>query len=110
MQSWEQEKPSAISWSVGEHFVFDPATSDWTPEKKRTADCYVFCVYTEREDRSPAKVLDPNRWEFYVVPTTTINEELGSQKTVVLGRIAGLTDPVPYSRLRERIDEALARG
>lgn len=110
LQSWEQGKPSVISWSVGEHFAFDPATNDWTPEKRRTADCYVFCVYTEKEDRSPAKVLDPNRWEFYVVPTPVIDEELGSQKTVALSRIGGLTDPVTYSRLRKRVDDALARG
>ncbi len=110
LQSWEQEKPSAISWSVGEHFALDPATNDWTPEKKRAADCYVFCVYTERDDRSPAKVLDPNRWAFYVVPTRVIDEELGSQKTVVLSRIESLTGPVPYSRLRKRVDEALAQG
>ena len=110
LQSWHQDKPSAISWSVGEHFAFDPATNDWAPAKKRTADCYIFCVYTEREDRNPAKVPDPNKWIFYVVPTRVIDEKLGSQKTVVLSRIEGLTDPVPYSRLRYRVDEALAQG
>jgi hypothetical protein len=33
LQSWHQEKPSAISWSVGEHYALDPATNDW-PRKK----------------------------------------------------------------------------
>lgn len=108
LQSWEQEKPSAISWGLGERYAFDPKTNDWTPEKARHADLYVFCVYTEREDRDPAKVLDLGRWEFYVVPTGVIDEELGNQKTVGLGRIKALTDSVGYSHLRERVDEALA--
>ena len=55
-------------------------------------------------------MLDVGRWDFYVVPTSVIDEELGGQKTVGLGRIAALADPVPYGRLRERVDETLARG
>ncbi len=108
LQSWQQEKPSTISFGVGERYAFDPATNDWMPEKGRVADLYVFCVYREKKDRDPAKVLDLSRWSFYVVSTKVINGELGTQKTVVLSRIAALTDPVPYSRLKERVDEALA--
>lgn len=74
----------------------------------RAADCYVFCVYTEPQDRNPAKVLDLDRWDFYVVPTSVINEKLGPQKTVALGRIAALITPVPYSRLKGRVAETLA--
>ena len=83
--------------------------NDWSPDKGRPADCYVFCVYTEEEDRSPAKVLDLDKWEFYVVPTRVIDEELTTQKTVVHNCIKSLTDPVPYPRLRGRVDEALAQ-
>lgn len=110
LQSWDQEKPSTIVWSVGKRYAVDPTTNDWTEKKERHAHCYVFCVYPEREDRDPAKVLDLEKWEFHVVPTTVIDEELGNQKTVALGRIRALTDPVGYSRLRERVDEALASG
>lgn len=110
LQSWEQAKPSAIGWNITEHYVYDPRTNDWTPEKVRPAHCYVLCVYTEEEDRNPAKVLDPRRWEFYVLPTRIIDRELAAQRTVALSVVEALTDPVPYSRLRERVDEALAHG
>ena len=110
LQSWEQAKPSAIGWNIPEHFVYDPRTNDWTPEKERPAHCYVLCVYTEEEDRNPAKVLDPSRWKFYVLPTRIIDRELATQKTVALSVVESLTDPVPYSRLRERVDDALAHG
>ena len=110
LQSWDQDgKLSVISWSVGQHFAFDSLKNDWSPDKGRPADCYVFGVYTEKEDRSPAKVLDLDKWEFYVVPTRVIDEELTTQKTVVLNRVKSLTDPVPYSRLWECVDKALAQ-
>jgi hypothetical protein len=67
-------------------------------------------VSTPRGDRNPAKFLDFEKWEFYAVSTTVIDEELEGQKTVALGRIRALTSPVGYSRLRERVDEPLARG
>ena len=107
VQSWPQEKPSAIGWS------FSPSTwqqDEGTTDQERPADCYVFCVYCEKKDRSPAKVLDLEEWEFYVLPTTVISDALRGQKTVVLNRIKSLTDAVTYSRLRERVDEALAHG
>ena len=99
-----------IGWNVAKHYFFDPKTNDWTEEKGRPAKCYVLCVYTEEEDRSPAKVLDLAKWEFYVVPTKVIARELSGQKTVVLSRIKSLTDAVTYSRLGDCVDEALAHG
>jgi hypothetical protein len=108
LQSWPQEKPSAIGWSIS------PSTwqqDEGATDQERPADCYVFCVYCEKKDRSPAKVLDSEQWEFYVVPTTVISDKLSQQKTVVYNRIKSLpTDSVPYSRLRDRVDEALAHG
>jgi hypothetical protein len=90
-------------------YQYDEQAKKDREDQEPPADCYVFCVYTEKEDRSPAKVLDLAKWEFYVVPTKVIGEELRHQKTVVLSGIESLTDAVPYSRLRERVDEALAR-
>ena len=111
LQSWDQGgKPSAIGWNIAEHYSFDPETGDWTKKKGRSAKCYVLCVYTEREDRSPSKVLDLDRWEFYVLPTAVIDRELATQKTVGHNRIKSLAEAVPYSRLKERVDEALAHG
>ncbi len=91
LQSWPQEKPSVIGWSI--------SPSTWQQDEGATnqeppADCYVFCVYCEEDDRSPAKVLDSEQWRFYVVPKRVIKEELSGQKTVVHSRIKSLTDAV----------------
>lgn len=55
-------------------------------------------------------MLDLEEWRFYVVPTKVIREELSGQKTVVHSRVRSLTEAVPYSDLKERVDEALAHG
>ena len=110
LQSWPQPELSKIGWSISPStYRYDEADGD-RDDQERPADCYVFCVYTEREDRSPAKVLDLGKWEFYVVPTAVIARDLKGQKTVAYNRIRSLTDPVPYPRLKERVDEALPFG
>jgi len=110
LQSWPQTELSKIGWSISPStYRYDEMDED-QDDQEPPADCYVFCVYTEKEDRSPAKVLDLAKWEFYVVPTKVIARELSGQKTVVLSRIKSLTDAVTYSRLRDCVDEALAHG
>ena len=107
VQSWYQEKPSAISWGIEERFAYDTATNTWGEEQVRSAKCYVFCLYTERV-REAADVLNLGKWEFYVLSTERINLELGSQKRVSLGTIKRMTDPMRYAQLREGVDLALA--
>ncbi len=65
----------------------------------------MFCVYTEKKDRNPAKVLDLEKWRFYVVPTTVIREKLWHQKTVAESTIESLVGkPICYSRLSLRFN------
>jgi hypothetical protein len=72
----------------------------------RAADCYVFCLYPEKD---PAKVdvLDANAWQFYVLSTPQIERELGDQKTIGLRRLKQLCSPVRYDELRARVDREL---
>ena len=76
------------------------------PEPIRSAACYVFCLYPEKD---PAKVdvLDATAWQFYALSTAQIERELGDQKTLGLNRLKTLCAPVQYDRLRARIDTVL---
>lgn len=61
----------------------------WKPPSeppKRWADCYVFCL-VNMESREAYNPLDVSQWEFFVLPTSRINETLGRQKTVAVGRL-----------------------
>lgn len=108
VQSWDQARPSVPSFGIAEQGVWDETVNDWRPERRRASDCYVFCLYSEKEDRSVARVLNTNKWDYYVVPTRQINEALGDQKTVRLSSIESMTtETVKIERLRDRVDAIL---
>ena len=82
---------------------YDPKISG-NNEFCRQNDVYVFCLNTgyTKEESYP---LNLNNWEFYIVPTTVINEKCGDNKTISLNRIKSLGYmAVPYDRIRETID------
>ena len=51
-----------------------------------------------------------SHWEFYVVPTSIVNEKCGHNKTIAIGRVKEITPDygkVSYRQLKEAIDKAL---
>ena len=59
------------------------------------------------ETKIDSNPLQLENWEFYVVPTSLINEKCGEQKTISLSRIGKMTNKVDYSQLKEKIDEVI---
>ena len=53
LQSWPQSQYSAISFGIGKTRGWDAETGNSTTEPLRSAACYVFCLYPEKD---PAKV------------------------------------------------------
>jgi hypothetical protein len=106
LQSWYQRAHSTIRFDVAEREGWDPDTNTTRTERMRSADCYVFCLYAEK-DRSRVNVLDTSMWEFYVLSTGRINRELGIQKSAGLNRIKSMTDPVGYTQLKGYLDRVL---
>ena len=82
---------------------YDPEVSG-NSDFCRQNDVYVFCLntgYTEEESYP----LNLNHWEFYIVPTSVINETCDDQKTISLNRIKTLGySAVAYDRIKEVID------
>lgn len=74
---------------------------------ERQNDLYVFCLL-KGDDEESAWPLKVENWEFYVVPTSTINKRFANQKTVSLSRIQKLVDPVSWEDLKPTIDEVVA--
>ena len=109
VQGWDQQGGVSVpSFGIAERWIWDENINDWLPEPQRPADCYVFCLYAEKKDRSVASILDMNKWDFYVVPTRRINETLGAQKTVRLSGVESMTKKaVKIEQLKERVDLAL---
>lgn len=102
-QSWFQEKPSRISFSVSEARAWDPSTNLLADKRARNSDVYVFSVLSSPDGSKPDPV-NFDEWAFYVLPSRVVNERLGQQRTASLTTIARLAGHrVPASELAESV-------
>lgn len=89
VQTWKQRRPSLISFDIRPTLGWDPDTAVFGKERKRQADVYVFSLLSEKD---PAK-LDPlnvSHWQFFVLPTATLNHACPEQKTLGLAKLLAL--------------------
>ena len=104
--SW-QEKIANGKISQQRTFSITPAFTrykDSTTSYERQNDIYVFClnIGTNEEESYP---LDMANWEFYVVPTSVVNENCTpSQKSISLGKVRKLAPLTKYEELKNVID------
>lgn len=92
IQVWEQKKLSDIVFGIGA-----PKTTNIRP-----ADIYVFCLL-KHKDQETIDPLKMEQWEYYVVPTTILNEYAKSKCSITLNSLQKLTKPVSYSDLKNEI-------
>lgn len=88
LQTWEQERPSVIQFSIRPAIRWT-AAKGYTGEQRRPSDVYVFCVFAET-DRQKANPMNLESWEFYVLPTSVLDEHCGAQKTIRLSSLLRL--------------------
>ena len=118
LQAWDSGKLSNPTFSIAKTLgneVKETADGYWYVGRKkgdipqRRSDIYVFCLFAEKE-RAKARPLALDQWEFYVVPTKTIDKELGNQKRI---NMKGLEKLRPrcckYDELKATIDEVAAQ-
>lgn len=76
---------------------------------ERYNDIYVFCLNTgnTKEESYPLNI---NNWEFYIVPTSFINEHCGDNKTISLSRIRNMGFVAKrFDEIRAEIDDIIDR-
>ena len=73
---------------------------------ERQNDIYVFClnVGNTKEESNPMNL---NNWEFYIVPTKTINSLCGENKTISLGKVKKSAKKVEYFEIKNYIDKLI---
>ena len=83
IQTWEQKNLSKPVFGIAPTFGWDSVSNTYDTEKNRQSDIYVFCVHkhTEQDTINP---LDTRQWDFYVLPTATLDKVFGDQKTITL--------------------------
>lgn len=104
--SWQSDEESK---SKTRTFGITKAYSEYqdnTSKLERQNDVYVFCLNTG-ENKADSNPLQLEHWEFYVIPTSVINEKCSNQKTISLSRVRKMTEKVDYSRLKSKVDEVI---
>ncbi len=113
-QSWHTEpSPSAIQFGIA------PKKETWDAETnqniihatpRRLADVYVFCLLGTPDGVEPDP-FDLDQWQFFVLPTTTLDREKPGQKSITLNPLRKLVEQtpaggaVPYHHLRAAIEQ-----
>ncbi len=99
LQSWSQKEVSRPMFSIGRTFGWDPQTGEYTKERRRHSDVYVFCLLAYKGDKHDLNPLDLRQWEFYVVATSKIEAEFGNRKQASLPQIQHLSSPYAAGQL-----------
>jgi hypothetical protein len=100
--SWQKE---VFAWNRRRQFsirnavFWNPATGAYEGEATRSAHVYVFCVHAEQE-KSKANVLDVSTWDFYVVPTASLNQVFVTAKSLSLSSLARVAVQCKWSGLK----------
>ena len=103
VQSWKQSKPSVIQFGIAPHRSWDTETGKYRDGIKRWADIYVFCIF---KGKKPLHPLDANKWEFYVLPTETLDQKCPDQKTIRLSSLEKLSPhKCSYAGLKKTISD-----
>jgi len=110
LQSWHQDRPSAISFGIAKTYPWDWETNQYGETQVRSADVYVFCVLAHLDGQT-VNPLELTQWEFYILPTSTLDFSLGDQKTVSLSRLKDLgAVALGYDQIRNAVLEAYDSG
>ena len=107
-QSWHQDRPSSIRFSIRKAVVWRPETGKYQGEPARPADAYVFCHYPER-NKVQADVLNVPAWDFYVISTRELNARFGEAKSLSLAALKRATSRCNFSELRVAVESVLVR-
>lgn len=104
VQLWDIKHPDRISFSIAPAKLPDE-TGDFRREapRQRNSDLYVFTLYTATDRRR--NILDLSWWEFYVCPTSLLNEKYPEQKTISLKKLKEFCNPCSFNELFGRISE-----
>jgi hypothetical protein len=109
LQSWEQKKISALSFSGLQGTRYHPrAPGDgMDPAGRRfNAMVYVFCAHTET-DHAKYDQLNVSQWEFHVVPRSVL-VAIG-QRSLGIAKVRLLSGgPTPWAELGPRVTAAAA--
>jgi len=108
IQSWHQDAYSKISFNVRKTLKWDPETGKASSPPCRVADVYVFALLAHK-DQATLEPLNLGQWEFYVLPTSTLDARKRSQHSITLPSLRKLdSGPYGFSTVADAVCRAAA--
>ncbi|WP_294785756.1 hypothetical protein [uncultured Eubacterium sp.] len=109
LQSWDQEKLSALSFGIQPTFGWDSTTNTYSQELTRQSDIYVFCVH-KHTDQDTVNPLDIAQWDFYLLPTKVLNAKACAQKRANLPSLIKMgAEKCDFEHIHARIVELIQK-
>ncbi len=106
IQSWRQDRFSRITFRVPKTRAWDKDTNQQSADSRRQADVYVFALLAHTDQRT-VDPLDVSQWEFFVVPTISLDNRKRSQHSITLNSLRALAGAsVSLDRLKQAVEEA----
>ncbi len=107
IQSWYQKQYSRISFRTPKTLSWGTDTNVQSKLAKRQSDVYVFALLSHKE-KSTINPLDVSQWEFFVVPTKTLDARKRSQHSITLPSLIKICGgSIQYDDLKSFIYSAL---
>ena len=108
IQSWSQPKLSVISFGIQPTKGWDAKTNTYSSQRVRQSDLYVFCVLAHK-DKNTIDPLNIDQWIFYILPTKTLNNVVGNQKSITLSSLKKL-NPIKanYGSISETVKQLMS--
>ena len=100
VQSWHQSKLSAIKFSIRKTLEWIPEKNEFGIDKKRQSDVYVFCLLNQK-DKHKVNPLDLGQWEFYVIPTSVLDREMGDTQSISLALVQQHSSVYTFKQLEQ---------
>ena len=86
LQTWKQKRYSTPIFNIPKTKAWNFIENTYDTERKRQADLYVFALLAHL-DKETINPLNTNQWEFYIMSTNNLNNELKDSKQVSLKRL-----------------------
>lgn len=106
VQTWVQKDYSFPNFGIRPTIGSSDGGATFTGPRQRQADVYVFCLHVHK-DQETINPLDLSQWEFYVLPTSTLNEKMADAKAISLAKLISLgAVKTDYAGLAEAVSKA----
>ena len=100
IQSWHQKKLSNIQFNIRKTLEWLPEKNEFVTEKKRQSDVYIFCLLNQK-DKHKVDPLNLDQWEFYVIPTSLLDRELGDTQSISLAKVQQYSANYTFKQLEQ---------